>query len=125
MIPILINSVTIDCRNPKALADFYVRLLGWSILLETEDFVSIGTPGFPVRIGFQLNELYVPPVWPEQEGHPQQMEHLDFKAADHADMEAIVRHAVNCGAKIAPKQYSEDWTVLIDPEGHPFCIDTL
>lgn len=125
MIPIQINSVTIDCRNPRALADFYVRLLGWNILLQVEDFVSIGTPGFPVRIGFQLNEHYVPPVWPEQEGLPQQMEHLDFKAADHTDMEAIVRHAVNCGAKIAPEQYSEDWTVLIDPEGHPFCIDTL
>ncbi|HWP22127.1 MAG TPA: VOC family protein [Candidatus Cryosericum sp.] len=125
MVPILVNSVTIDCKNPGALADFYARLLGWAVLLRNKDFVSIGTPGFPVRIGFQLNELYVPPVWPEQEGCPQQMEHLDFKATDRADMEAIVRHAVHCGGKIAPEQYSEDWTVLFDPEGHPFCIDTL
>lgn len=125
MLPIRINSVTIDCKNPDALADFYVRLLGWEILRQSEDFVSIGTPGFAVRLGFQLNELYAPPVWPEKKGCPQQMEHLDFKADDRTEMAAMVLHAVRCGGKLAPEQYSEDWTVLFDPEGHPFCIDTL
>ena len=125
MFPVVINSVTVDCQHPKALADFYKNLLGWETVSESDDFVSLSTPGFPVRLGFQLNEDYVPPVWPEQAGQQQQMEHLDFKAANREEMQALVQHALACGARIADDQFSNDWVVMIDPEGHPFCIDTL
>jgi len=53
------------------------------------------------------------------------MEHLDFKAANREEMLALVQHALACGARIADDQFSESWVVMIDPEGHPFCIDTL
>ena len=125
MFPVVINSVTVDCQSPKALADFYKNLLGWETVSESVDFVSLSTPGFPVRLGFQLNEDYVPPVWPEQAGQQQQMEHLDFKAANREEMQALVQHALACEARIADDQFSKDWVVMIDPEGHPFCIDTL
>ena len=125
MFPVVINSVTVDCQSPETLADFYQRLLGWETVSESDDFVSLSTPGFPVRLGFQLNVDYVPPVWPEQAGLQQQMEHLDFKAANREEMRALMKHALACGARIADDQFSEDWVVMIDPEGHPFCIDTL
>jgi len=125
MFPVVINSVTVDCRSPKTLADFYKNLLDWETVSESDDFVSLSTPGFPVRLGFQLNEDYVPPVWPEQAEQQQQMEHLDFKAANREEMQALVQHALACGARIADDQFSKDWVVMIDPEGHPFCIDTL
>jgi len=51
MFPVVINSVTVDCRHPKTLADFYKNLLGWETVSESDDFVSLSTPGFPVRLG--------------------------------------------------------------------------
>ncbi len=125
MFPVVINSVTVDCLYPESLADFYRDLLGWETVFESNDFVSLSAPGFPVRLGFQLNEDYIQPVWPEQAGKQQQMEHLDFKAASREEMQALVQHALTCGARIADDQFSKDWVVMIDPEGHPFCIDTL
>ncbi len=125
MNPIVINSVTVDCLRPNVLADFYKNFLGWNTVFASDDFVSISTPGFPVRLGFQLNEDYMPPVWPEEPGRQQQMEHLDFKAANRDDMLAMRAHALMCGATEAEHQFSEDWIVMFDPEGHPFCIDIL
>ena len=122
---IVINSVTINCLHPKALSDFYRNFLGWNTIVASDDFVSLSVDGFPVRLGFQLNEDYTPPVWPEQSGRQQQMEHLDFKAANREEMLAMRARALLCGAKEADIQFSEDWIVMIDPEGHPFCIDTL
>ena len=47
------------------------------------------------------------------------MEHLDF-AVD--DLPAAVARAVSLGARVADEQFTQDWTVMLDPEGHPFCL---
>ncbi len=125
MNPIAINSITVDCLDPRSLADFYMRFLGWHLRHESADFVSIHTPSSPVTIGFQRNEDYLPPAWPGEKGEPQMMVHIDFKANDREEMTSLVANALRCGATLAEPQYSDQWTVLIDPAGHPFCIDTL
>lgn len=125
MEPIKLGCVTIDCPDPASLADFYIRLLGWSKSHEAEGYVCISSPNIDVRIGFQENTDYVPPVWPETPGKQQQMVHLDFSVKDKTEMEAMVAHAIQCGAKKAGEQFSDLWTVMLDPAGHPFCLDTL
>lgn len=125
MKPIIVNSITIDCIDPKTLSDFYIRMLGWEKTFEEDDFVCISTPYCDVRIGFQRNMEYVPPIWPEKQGEQQQMVHIDFKSKDKDEMMFMVQHALNCGAKKAEDQFSDLWTVMIDPAGHPFCFDTL
>jgi hypothetical protein len=116
-------AVTLDCRDHLALAQFYAALLNWEVAYHDDDYVCVGPPGAPQGaypwITFQRNPDCVPPVWPEESGAQQQMEHLDF-AVD--DLEASVRHAVACGATVAPAQFSDWWTVLFDPAGHPFCL---
>jgi len=47
------------------------------------------------------------------------MAHLDFAVND---LEKAVSHAVNCGAIVADTQYSNEWRVMLDPAGHPFCL---
>ncbi|WP_334297139.1 VOC family protein [Anaerocolumna sedimenticola] len=37
----------------------------------------------------------------------------------------MVEYAITCGAAKAKEQFSDLWTVMIDPAGHPFCFDTL
>lgn len=49
----------------------------------------------------------------------QQMAHLDFAVND---LKNAVQHALGCGAVIAGEQFSDDWTVMFDLEGHPFCL---
>ena len=49
----------------------------------------------------------------------QQMAHIDFTVSNLDD---AVQHALNCGAVLASKQYSDEWKVMIDPAGHPFCL---
>ena len=117
-----IDKVVIDCADPAKLSDFYISLLGWTKGYDTGDFIIIGSETEGIDIGFQKNLLYVPPKWPETEGGQQAMLHLDF-CVDAAEHHKWVEYAVFCGARKADYQQSEDWTVMLDPEGHPFCID--
>ncbi len=111
--------VVLDCKNVALLADFYSRLLGWENTYREGEWTAISSPSGGTKIAFQENEFYVPPVWPETPDKQQQMAHLDFNAEE---MELAVAHAISCGAVKAETQYSDQWTVLFDPEGHPFCI---
>lgn len=115
------DKVVLDCQEPKRLSDFYAKLLGWHIGYVTEDFIIIVSETCPVNIGFQRNELYEPPVWPEETGRQQQMLHLDF-SMEKEKLQEWIRYAVSLGAKRADIQYGE-WVVMLDPEGHPFCLD--
>ena len=122
---IMLGSVTVDCADPKALSDFYIRLLGWEKTYEEEGFVRISSPLCNVSIGFQRNVYYVPPVWPEEPDAQQQQVHLDFRVRDKEHMKSMAEYAISCGAVMAKEQYSDLWTVMFDPAGHPFCLDTL
>lgn len=114
---------TLDCKDPYALAKFYAELLTWEIAFHDEDWACVGAPGtkqgtYP-GILFQRNLSYKPPVWPENSTDQQQMAHLDFAVNN---LENAVQYAVQCGAVVANTQFSEDWRVMLDPAGHPFCL---
>lgn len=110
-----------DCRDADKLADFYVKLLGWPKTLSGNGWAGIHTPQ-GIILAFQSVENYVPPVWPWREGEQQQMAHIDFKVDN---LEEAVEYALSCGARKAEVQYFTTSTVMIDPEGHPFCLSTI
>lgn len=120
---IKLYSFTVDCKDPHELAKFYAELLKWEIPFYNEDFAIVGAPGanqgvYP-GITFQRNPDYQPPVWPQQPEAQQQMAHMDFAVND---LEKAVSYAIECGATLADKQFSNDWKVMLDPAGHPFCL---
>ena len=120
---IKLYSLTIDCIDPARLAQFYAALMAWDTLPLGEDYTGVYPPGtaqgaYPCLL-FQRNPAYQPPAWPEEPGKQQQMAHIDF-AVD--DIEAAARRAIAYGAKEADRQFSDNWRVMIDPEGHPFCL---
>ena len=123
-IPVIqLKSIVLDCPDIHALSDFYIRMLGWEKNFQAEeDFLDIRSPLGGVQIAFQTNTDYVPPVWPEEPNAQQQMLHIDFAVPSQEDMERAVKHAISCGATKAETQYSEEWTVMFDPVGHPFCF---
>lgn len=125
MIPLIeFKSVVLDTRNVAELAQFYKSLLGGEIVYEIENFVAISVPGGTVSISCQLDEDYVPPVWPSSREEQMQMVHLDFSVRD---MDAAVQYALSLGATKPLTQYWQpelgaQWVTLLDPAGHPFCL---
>lgn len=113
------SSVVLDSANSNSLADFYSRLLGWQKHADDPEWIYVrNNQEYPLII-FQQTEDYIPPVWPNAPGQQQTGAHVDFGVSNLAE---AVEHALACGAKKAEAQYSERWTVMIDPAGHPFCL---
>jgi hypothetical protein len=63
-------------------------MLGWKKTYAEDDWVDIQSPDGGTKIGFQLNDDYVPPVWPEVPQRQQQMLHMDFsvQCAEYMEM---------------------------------------
>ena len=91
-----LSGIVLDCADPAALAAFYQKL------------------------AFQAVPAYAPPVWPWQPGAPGQMLHLDWQVDD---LDEAVAFALACGARLADAQYFTTSRTLLDPAGHPFCLD--
>ena len=103
MSKIELGCVSIDSLDFRPLADFYVKLLDGKIEHEFGDHgVSVSLPGTDVKLNFLNAEDYVPPVWPEEPGKPQQMAHLDLFTDD---LQGAVKKAIELGAKKAPQQF--------------------
>ena len=112
--PVTISTVIFDSADPAALAAFYTVATGLPITSADDDFVYLGDG--PISLGFQRVPGYQGPAWPDPAKHA----HLDFKAADK---EKAIQDLLAAGAKLPEHQPGgEDWTVLVDPEGHPFCV---
>jgi catechol 2,3-dioxygenase-like lactoylglutathione lyase family enzyme len=112
--------MVLDAPDPRQLAGFYQRLLGWEIAQEEPTLVQLRgpAPGRP-SLAFQLEPEFVRPVWPSNAADQQMMAHLDI-AVD--DLEAAGAHAVSAGAVLAAHQPQDDVRVYLDPAGHPFCL---
>jgi catechol-2,3-dioxygenase len=112
-----IGAVVLDCADHKQLGSFYSRLLDTKIVHETDTFCALRVDG--VWLLVKSVPDYSAPDWPEPV-HPQQ-EHIDFAVDDLDAAEAV---AVQSGARRAAFQPSPgSWRVMIDPAGHPFCLN--
>ena len=117
---IKMGAIVLDSNNSDELADFYAKLLGWTKHRYDAEWVIVsGDKGEGLPLVFQEIENYERPVWPAASGAQQQMLHLDFYVDD---VEQAVRYALSCGAELSKVQLCDDWKVLLDPAGHPFCI---
>lgn len=108
-----VEMVTIDCRDPRALATWWARQLGGQVRAGfEEDFVVVTFPDGGVRLGFQQVEEPTP---------GKNRLHLDLASGD-------VEHEANRlmaeGAlEVARVDVSGgSWIVLSDPEGNQFCV---
>lgn len=111
----VLSAVVIDCADPGALAGFYSKVTGWNITSNDADSAYLSDNG-AIQLGFQRIANYPAPSWPDDGKHF----HLDFSVAD---VEASVRELLAFGAaKPEFQPGGADWTVLTDPEGHPFCL---
>ena len=113
--PATLAMVTIDCADPAAEAAFWAAALGWQNSYSDENYGMV-TKG-DQRIGFGRVEGWKAPGWPNTSGTKQF--HFDLAVDDLAEAEAKL---LELGATKPSEQPSEDWVVLRDPDGHPFCL---
>ncbi len=129
---IRIGALTIMATRPRELGRFYSKLLSWPYLRE-----EAPEPGDPPDGGYALvcppdgvhepalNFDYAPtqrrPVWPNAAaGEQTSTMHLDVTVDD---LDSGVAWAIECGATLAEFQSAPtEHRVMIDPEGHPFCL---
>jgi catechol 2,3-dioxygenase-like lactoylglutathione lyase family enzyme len=114
-----VSATVLGSPDPRALAAFYARLLGWKIVHEEPVWVMLKPPDGGTGLSFQHEPEHVPPVWPPVAGQQQMMLHLDIGVDD---LDAAVTWALEGGATLTDHQPQEHVRVLLDPDGHPFCL---
>jgi catechol 2,3-dioxygenase-like lactoylglutathione lyase family enzyme len=123
-----ISGPTFDSPDPIALAEFYERLLGWPIVRRegprpgnppTDGWAMLRSPAGDQKLEVQWEPFQQPPTWPARAGEPTMMMHLDIGVADLA---AGVAWATARGARLADHQPQDGVRVMLDPDGHPFCL---
>ncbi|GAA2329371.1 VOC family protein [Saccharopolyspora halophila] len=122
MTSLKLAAFAIDCPEPRRLAEFYGRLLGWEIdEAETDDdWVELADPAGGAPLAFQRDPGYRPPSWPSRD--VPQMMHLDVRVTT---LDEGHRRALEAGATQLPQptdQQDAKFRVYADPDGHPFCM---
>lgn len=114
-----LGAISLDCADPVALAAFYRQMLDLEEMFATPDFVAL--KGSAVLLTFQRVADHRPPDWPD--GPVPKQVHLELAVSDLDSEETRI---IGLGAtKAAVQPQPDNWRVLIDPAGHPFCITTL
>ncbi len=114
-----LSTVVLDASDVHELADFYRRLLDWTVVADEPQWVLLHPPGGGTGISVQYEPHYERPTWPGKPGEHGMMLHLDIEVQDLAAGSA---HAEACGAVLADFQPQEHVRVYLDPAGHPFCL---
>jgi predicted enzyme related to lactoylglutathione lyase len=116
-----LQCITVDAHNPKALAEFWAEVLGWSVGEDGDDIGwwierELNDPkntGFPDILFLKVPDSKV----------VKNRLHLDLRPDDQA---LEVERLEKLGAKKIEIGQSTDpdttWVVMADPEGNEFCV---
>jgi catechol 2,3-dioxygenase-like lactoylglutathione lyase family enzyme len=124
-----LTAITIGAPDPRALADFYARLLGRPVTTAygpgpgeppEAGWAQIASPDASApTLNFEYERCWQAPAWPAEPDRPISTQHLDIHVDD---LDAAAEHAIAEGATLAAFQPQADVRVLLDPAGHPFCL---
>jgi glyoxalase superfamily protein len=114
---LFVNTLTVDCHDPKAVAAFWTAALDWLVVEESDNGVMIAPfdephPGvFPVYFQANPDDKRVKNRW-----------HFDLAPTDRdaevARLEGLGARRTDIGQGDVP------WVVMADVEGNEFCVLT-
>lgn len=116
-----IQDITIDCQNPRALAQFWAQVLDWKIGEEATENVayiqknltSTNSNGYPSILFYKT---------PDKKSVKNRI-HLDLRPENQ--LEEVERLEKIGATRIEIGQSSSSdttWIVMADPEGNEFCV---
>ena len=113
--PSRIAVLAVDAVNPKVVADFWCEVLGWRIVEESHEGISIA----PADGAWPTIDVL--PV-PERKAVKNRL-HLDLRA-DGVSTDVELERLLTLGARRVDVGQPPDvtWVVLADPEGNEFCL---
>jgi catechol 2,3-dioxygenase-like lactoylglutathione lyase family enzyme len=114
-----VSAATISSPDTRRLAQFYADLLGWIVVDDSGAWLRVRPPAGGMGLSFHHEHNYEQPVWPTVPGEPLMMIHLDIGTDD---LGAGVARAIELGASLAEVQPQPGIRVMLDPDGHPFCL---
>ena len=132
---VTLRQVVLDCTDPRELAEFYRRLLGYDYRPGDEppppgqddpngrDWLVLRDPSGLARIAFQQVAELPASTWPSNE-HPQML-HLDLTVSGAEELRAAREHVLATGGRLLhdrSEDPQEPLYVFADPAGHPFCV---
>ena len=109
-----VDSLTFDCAEPKAVADFWCAALGYDLVEIDEDGADIRDPkgeGWPM--------LFL--VVPEGKAVKNRV-HLDLRPPESMAAEVERVKALGATELRFVEEGGSFWTVMLDPEGNEFCV---
>jgi predicted enzyme related to lactoylglutathione lyase len=111
-------AVTIDCAEPRKLAEFYHQVTGLPITYAEDEYAAVGDGTTNIYFGRVPDRK--PVTWPS----PDKQFHLDLRVPD---VEQAVEDYLKLGATKPDFQPGVTgdgvrWIVMQDPEGHAFCV---
>lgn len=119
MADVRLGAVSVDCPDPAVLGDFYKDVLNVEVMFSSDEFVAL--QGASVLLTFQRVPDHQRPSWPD--GRVPKQLHLELAVSDLDAQETRILALGATKAEIQPNP--DNWRVLIDPVGHPFCITNL
>jgi len=110
----LVDTLTVDCADPRRVAEFWCGVLGYEISDEDEESVEIRDPAGE---GWPLLFLVVP----EDKAVKNRL-HLDLSPPSTMREEVERVSALGATSFRLVEEDGSFWTVMLDPEGNEFCI---
>lgn len=110
-----VDALSFDCHDPKVLADFWTKAIGYRLEDIDEEGAEIvpspGAEGWPILFD----------VVPEGKAVKNRL-HLDLRAS--TSMAEEVARLQSLGATVQDRVDVEGsfWTVMLDPEGNELCV---
>lgn len=113
--PARISCVCLDAREPRPVADFWAAALGWEVVEDDDEGISLAPPGGDLPT---LDVIRVP-----EAKQTKNRLHLDLRA-DGTSFDAELDRLQALGARRVDVGQGPDvtWVVLADPEGNEFCL---
>jgi hypothetical protein len=117
-----IVSLVVDAADPLALAQFWARVLDWTVRTHGWQSTPLGPSGATIghgpEHGLETDFRGVPDPRPERKNRL----HLDVNPTDRDQAAELSRLIALGGRPVQVGQGSVSWYVLADPEGNEFCL---
>ena len=109
-----VDALTIDCHEPKLLADFWCAALGYRLdEIDEEDAVIKSVDGGGWTMLLQ--------TVPDEKGVKNRL-HLDVRPSGSMASEVARLEQIGATAITRVDEGGSFWTVMGDPEGNEFCV---
>jgi predicted enzyme related to lactoylglutathione lyase len=115
-VEISVVCITIDCRDPKLVAEFWAEALGWRVAHVAEGGAIVEPPN---RDQPYLEFIVVPEV--------KSLKNRVHLGLSTAELDQQIERLVSMGAEVAWEEtFPPEWpyrnVILRDPEGNEFCL---